>query len=75
MSSVLHLLFLLQVPASCETTAADGSVSNGCQEVYLTPDQMAQLAEYSQGNTAFIAGYLGFAIIALAGIFWRNTGA
>ena len=73
MSSALHLIVLLQVPASCEKTLEDGSVVNKCQEVYLTPDQMAQLAEQAQGNTAFIAGFLGFAVMALAGIFWSST--
>lgn len=48
---------------------------SGETTVYLAPEQMAQLAEQAQGNTAFISGFIAFGIMAPAGIFWRSTGA
>jgi len=59
-------LLLLQVPKSCETTdAATGAVTNNCQQVYMTADQMRQIAELSQGNTHYLAGWLAIALLCL----------
>lgn len=60
------LALILQASAECQADAK-------C--VYLDPAQMAELATQAQGNTAFISGFIAFGIMALAGIFWRSTGA
>lgn len=63
-------LWLLQATTPAESTTAVGGTT-----VHLAPEQMAQLANQAQGNTAFICGFVAFGIIALAGMFWRSTGA
>jgi hypothetical protein len=57
------------------TTVAGETSSAGGTTVHLAPEQMAQLANQAQGNTAFICGFIAFGIMALAGLFWRSTGA
>ena len=55
-----------------ETT---GGTTGGGTTVYLAPEQLHYLAQQGHGNTAFIAGFLSIALLCLAGVFWRSTGA
>ena len=41
--------------------------------VYLAPEQMAQLAQQGQGNTALLAAGLAFVIFCLVGIWLRSA--